>query len=62
MTPPSRVRPVDAATVILVRDGDPWECFMVRRHVQSDFAADVFVFPGGKVDVDARACHGGGDR
>ncbi|GAC1522485.1 MAG: NUDIX hydrolase [Chloroflexota bacterium] len=52
MTPPSRVRPVDAATVILVRDGDPWECFMVRRHVQSEFAADVFAFPGGKVDVD----------
>lgn len=23
---------------------------MVRRHVRSDFAADVYVFPGGKVD------------
>jgi 8-oxo-dGTP pyrophosphatase MutT (NUDIX family) len=23
---------------------------MVRRHIKSDFAADVFVFPGGKVD------------
>ena len=23
---------------------------MVRRHIRSDFAADVFVFPGGKVD------------
>jgi 8-oxo-dGTP pyrophosphatase MutT (NUDIX family) len=23
---------------------------MVRRHVKSDFAADVYVFPGGKVD------------
>jgi 8-oxo-dGTP pyrophosphatase MutT (NUDIX family) len=48
------VQPVEAATVILVREpSDPsqrWECFMVRRHVRSDFAADVFVFPGGKVD------------
>jgi len=46
------VRPVDAATIILARQPEeaPWECFMVRRHVLSDFAADVFVFPGGKVD------------
>ncbi len=52
------VEPVDAATVILVREpSDPsqvWECFMVRRHVRSDFAADVFVFPGGKVDAADR--------
>jgi len=27
---------------------------MVRRHVRSDFAADVFVFPGGKVDPGDR--------
>jgi len=48
------VQPVEAATVILVREPSDrargWECFMVRRHVRSDFAADVFVFPGGKVD------------
>lgn len=53
------VAPVDASTVILVRDGDPpgtpWQCYMVRRHVASDFAADVFVFPGGKVDPGDRA-------
>jgi 8-oxo-dGTP pyrophosphatase MutT (NUDIX family) len=49
-------RPVDAATVILARQPEdaPWECFMVRRHVLSDFAADVFVFPGGKVDESDR--------
>lgn len=56
MTEP--VRPVDAATVILVRDGvpvgEPWQTFMVRRHIKSDFAADVFVFPGGKVDAPDR--------
>lgn len=54
----SPVQPVDASTVILVRHGEPvgspWQCYMVRRHVRSEFAADVYVFPGGKVDaVDA---------
>lgn len=46
------VAPRDAATVILVRqpEGAPWECFMVRRHIGSDFAPDVYVFPGGKVE------------
>jgi 8-oxo-dGTP pyrophosphatase MutT (NUDIX family) len=52
------VQPVDAATVILVRHGvplgTPWQCFMVRRHVRSEFAADVYVFPGGKVDAEDR--------
>lgn len=56
MTEP--VRPVDASTVILVREGvpvgEPWQTFMVRRHVKSDFAADVFVWPGGKVDATDR--------
>lgn len=51
---PGAVRAVDAATVVLARHGvptgTPWQCFMVRRHVKSEFAADVFVFPGGKVD------------
>lgn len=49
------VEPVEAATVIVVRGGNPtgtpWQCFMVRRHALSDFAADVFVFPGGKIDL-----------
>jgi 8-oxo-dGTP pyrophosphatase MutT (NUDIX family) len=52
------VTPVTAATVILVRHGEPpgspWQCFMVRRHIRSDFAADVYVFPGGKVDAGDR--------
>lgn len=53
------VAPVDAATVILVREGTPvgapWQVYMVRRHARSEFAADVFVFPGGKVDAADRA-------
>jgi 8-oxo-dGTP pyrophosphatase MutT (NUDIX family) len=53
------VLPVDAATVVLLREAPAadggWELFMVRRHVRSEFAADVFVFPGGKIDeVDRR--------
>lgn len=52
-------QPVDASTVILVRHGipigSPWQCFMLRRHVKSEFAADVFVFPGGKVDEADRS-------
>jgi 8-oxo-dGTP pyrophosphatase MutT (NUDIX family) len=45
------VTPVTAATVILVRPApDGFEVFMVRRHIKSDFASNVYVFPGGKVD------------
>ncbi|MGH2442082.1 MAG: NUDIX hydrolase [Chloroflexota bacterium] len=50
--------PVPAATVVLAREGmptgRPWQCFMVRRHVLSDFASNVWVFPGGKVDPEDR--------
>jgi 8-oxo-dGTP pyrophosphatase MutT (NUDIX family) len=50
------VSAVEAATVILVREsptaGGPWELFMVRRPVRSEFAADVYVFPGGKVEPE----------
>jgi 8-oxo-dGTP pyrophosphatase MutT (NUDIX family) len=56
MTGPEPVTPRDAATVILVHqpaDG-PFTCFMVRRHVRSEFAPDVYVFPGGKVDAADR--------
>jgi 8-oxo-dGTP pyrophosphatase MutT (NUDIX family) len=56
MTNTAPVVPRDAATVILAREvgGAPFECFMVRRHVSSDFAPDVYVFPGGKVDAEDR--------
>jgi 8-oxo-dGTP pyrophosphatase MutT (NUDIX family) len=59
MTGEPSVAAKDAATVILVRHGEPvgtpWQCFMVRRHVRSEFAADVYVFPGGKVDAEDTA-------
>jgi 8-oxo-dGTP pyrophosphatase MutT (NUDIX family) len=41
----------DAATVMLVRDGDDGlEVFMVRRNLRSDFVGGAHVFPGGAVD------------
>ena len=41
----------DAATVMLVRDGDEGlEVFMLRRNLNSDFVGGAYVFPGGAVD------------
>ena len=43
--------PRDAATVMLVRDGDDgMEVFMLRRHLDSAFLGGAYVFPGGAVD------------
>jgi 8-oxo-dGTP pyrophosphatase MutT (NUDIX family) len=49
---PTMPRP--AAAIVLLRDRMEGgvEIFMVRRHIQSDFAPDVFVFPGGTVKPD----------
>src|SRR5947209_5037629 len=55
---PMAVQPRLASAVILLRDmtsGQGIEVFMVRRVIQSDFAPDVFVFPGGSVSADDRA-------
>ena len=49
--PWSDVEVRDAATVLLVRDGDAGlEVFMLRRNLQSDFVGGAYVFPGGAVD------------
>lgn len=48
---PAAVRPVPAATLMLLRDGhDGLEVLMIRRPSTTAFAADAFVFPGGKVE------------
>lgn len=48
--PPSA--PVDAATVLLLRDGpDGLEVFMQLRSPRVDFSAGAMVFPGGRVDA-----------
>src|SRR5690349_24509422 len=53
--------PRHAASVILLRpapaegpDATAYETFMVRRHAESAFAPDVYVFPGGTLRVDDR--------
>lgn len=43
--------PRDAATVVLLRDGDgESEVYLLRRHTSMAFAGDMCVFPGGGVD------------
>src|SRR3954447_8776139 len=53
--PAPHVKVQPAATVMLVRDasgrrGGSLEVLMLRRHPESVFAADAWVFPGGRVD------------
>jgi 8-oxo-dGTP pyrophosphatase MutT (NUDIX family) len=48
--PPVTPRP--SSTVVLVRDGDPWELLMVQRPGGADFAPGAYVFPGGSVHAD----------
>ncbi|HEY4408495.1 MAG TPA: NUDIX hydrolase [Acidimicrobiia bacterium] len=49
--PASHVDVQPAATVMLVRDGGgSLEVLMLRRHPEAAFAADAWVFPGGRVD------------
>ena len=45
----------DAATVLLVRDGDAGlEVFMLRRNLQSEFVGGAYVFPGGSAATKKR--------
>ena len=44
--------PLDAATVVMLRDGAAGlEVFLLRRHSASAVLGGVFVFPGGKLEV-----------
>lgn len=43
--------PRPAATVIVLRDGDPFEFLLLRRNDQVAFMAGAYVFPGGRVDA-----------
>jgi 8-oxo-dGTP pyrophosphatase MutT (NUDIX family) len=45
------IEPVEAATVVLLRDGaEGLETLMLRRNSKLDFAGGMWVFPGGRVD------------
>ena len=43
-----------ASTVIVLREGDPFEILMVRRNDTVAFMAGSYVFPGGRVDESDR--------
>jgi 8-oxo-dGTP pyrophosphatase MutT (NUDIX family) len=50
---PDSVPVRDAATVMLLRDGDRGlEVCMLRRNLDSDFVGGAYVFPGGAVDPE----------
>jgi 8-oxo-dGTP pyrophosphatase MutT (NUDIX family) len=42
----------DAATVALIRPGDPFDVFLVKRASKSGFMGGMYVFPGGKLDSE----------
>ncbi len=48
------VTPRPSATVLLIRDGVPWELLLVHRPGGADFAPGAYVFPGGTVHEDDR--------
>jgi 8-oxo-dGTP pyrophosphatase MutT (NUDIX family) len=52
MTTPVTPRPAATCVLMRPRAGGGVEVFMVRRHIQSEFAPDVYVFPGGSVTED----------
>lgn len=43
-----------ASTVVVLREGDPFEILMVRRNDKVAFMAGSYVFPGGRVDEGDR--------
>jgi 8-oxo-dGTP pyrophosphatase MutT (NUDIX family) len=49
------VTPRPAATVLLVRDANPWELLLIHRPGGADFAPGAYVFPGGTVHENDRA-------
>jgi len=50
--PPVKPRP--ASTVLLLREGEPWEVLMMLRPGGADFAPGAHVFPGGSVHPEDR--------
>ncbi len=58
----NRLRPKDAATLVLVRrDADALRVLMGKRHGDMVFMANKYVFPGGRVDACDRRLRIGGD-
>ena len=49
-TPTPHVTPRPAATVVVLREGEPFEFLLLRRNDKVAFMAGSYVFPGGRVD------------
>lgn len=61
LNPGAPTKPRPAATVILLRDGEPGlEVLLVQRNPRARFMAGAWVFPGGAVDPSDRAGDGDG--
>ncbi|HKX42454.1 MAG TPA: NUDIX domain-containing protein, partial [Burkholderiaceae bacterium] len=58
-TPPDRRAPRAAATLVVVREGEPGgiEVLLARRTASDDQNSGAWVFPGGVVDAGDRAAH-----
>jgi 8-oxo-dGTP pyrophosphatase MutT (NUDIX family) len=52
LKPTRPVKPVDAASLVLIRQGlrGEAEVLLGRRHMKSGFLPDIYVVPGGRVD------------
>ena len=48
--PAPHVTPRPAATVVVLREGEPFEFLLLRRNDKVAFMAGSYVFPGGRVD------------
>lgn len=46
------VQPRQAGSVLVVQGREPWRVLMMRRPREADFAAGVYVFPGGSVHAE----------
>ena len=46
------VEPRQAGSVLVVQGREPWQVLMMRRPREADFAAGVYVFPGGSVHAE----------
>lgn len=51
------VEPKRASTVVLLRPGQPFEVYLLRRVASMQFAASAYVFPGGGVDRRDSTAH-----
>jgi len=50
--PPNPTTPLPAATIVLMRDGEPGlEVLLMRRNRSAGFVPGAYVFPGGRVDA-----------